>query len=113
VTTRIINFLKGLPIRDSMSLPEVLSRHWADSRIRIGIELLSRLEASRRLYFSTSRGLVENRHFLTELLMRVFTEAKSIYCQNGRSIDVAKFFCRPVRPRTAVHVADRLGWRSL
>jgi radical SAM superfamily enzyme YgiQ (UPF0313 family) len=114
VTTRIINFLKGLPISDSVSLTELLSRHWTDPRTRVAFHLLSRLDELNRLYFCTSLGLVENQHFRKELLTRVFSEAKSIQCQNGRSIDVAEFFARPARLyRTAGHAPERLSWRSL
>ncbi|HXV50383.1 MAG TPA: hypothetical protein VEB61_16365, partial [Candidatus Binatia bacterium] len=86
---------------------------WTDPRTRIAFHLLSRLDELNRLYFSTSRGLIENQHFRKELLTRVFSEAKFIQCQNGRSIDVTEFFCRPARPRTAGHVPERLSWRSL
>jgi hypothetical protein len=100
VTTRILNFLKGLPITESASLAELINQRWSDQRTRIGFELLIQLEQTKQLYFSTSHGLVENQHFRNELLFRVFSEVGAIACQNGESIDISEFARRP-----AAHVA--------
>jgi len=88
VATRIINFLKGLPLDGSTKLASLLSRPWHDSRTQIGMELLRRLCQTQRFYFWTSRGVVENRRFKVELFERVLTQAGEIACQNGAAISV-------------------------
>jgi hypothetical protein len=75
VTTRIINFLKGLPLNSSTDLGSVLSRPWMDSRTQIGIELLARLCHTGRLHFWSPQGLVENHRFRTELFRRALLQA--------------------------------------
>jgi len=95
VATRIINFLKGLAIPESVSLSELINQRWSDQRTRIGFELLNQLEQTKRWYFSASLGLVENRHFRKELLFRLFSVVGAMACQNGELIDISKFFRRP------------------
>lgn len=90
VTTRIVNFLKGLPISESVSLASLMNRRWADQRTRIGFELLNQLDQTSKMYFSTGHGLVENQHFRKELFYRVLSEIASIACQNGKSIDISE-----------------------
>jgi len=101
ITTRIINFLKGLPLSCSTDLTEVLSRHWNDARTQIGFELLKRLAQSRVLCFWAKKGLVENKKFKTELFLRVLQEAGEISCQNGSKIAVREFARSPA-PREAL-----------
>jgi radical SAM superfamily enzyme YgiQ (UPF0313 family) len=98
ITTRIVNFLKGLPLTSSADLNELLERPCDDSRMKIGFELLRRLAETRRLYFWTSKGLVKNEKFRTDLFLRVLLEAGEIGCQNGIEINVREFVgsvCRP------------------
>jgi radical SAM superfamily enzyme YgiQ (UPF0313 family) len=104
VTTRIINFLKGLQLNSAIDLASLLSRPWANSRTQIGIELLARLCRSQRLCFWTNQGLVENLRFRAELFERVLIEAGEIGCQNGAKIAVGPIgrmqnrkFSRPVQ----------------
>jgi radical SAM superfamily enzyme YgiQ (UPF0313 family) len=91
ITTRIVNFLKGLPLTSSADLNELLERPCDDSRMKIGFELLRRLAETRRLYFWTSKGLVKNEKFRTDLFLRVLLEAGEIGCQNGAKINVREF----------------------
>jgi hypothetical protein len=91
ITTRIINFLKGLPLSSSESLADLLSRSWSEKRLQIGFELLKLLAETGRLYFRTKRGLSENQKFRTEVFLRVLSEAGEIACQNGKKIAVAGF----------------------
>ncbi len=91
ITTRIINFLKGLDIADSLTLSELIDQSWSDTRTRIGIELLKELKHSGDLYFQTSRGRIPNRKFRTELFIRVLREAEHVTCQNGKQIFVGNF----------------------
>ena len=91
ITTRIINFLKGLPLTSSADLMELLHQTWSDPRTRIGFELLKTFAETNRLYFSTKRGLIENRKFKPELLLRVLSEAGDIGCQRGKTISIGRF----------------------
>jgi hypothetical protein len=88
VTTRIINFLKGLPLRTSTELTDLLRCEWNDTRTQAGFELLKRLAETQKLYFWSKQGLVENRHFNSAVYLRVLAETQFIRCQNGASIHV-------------------------
>jgi hypothetical protein len=88
VTTRIINFLKGLNLPDSTDLDTLLHTCRSDSRTQIGFTLLQRLAETGTLCFWTRKGLVANTKFKAELLARVLREAGHITCQNGVSIAV-------------------------
>jgi radical SAM superfamily enzyme YgiQ (UPF0313 family) len=91
IGTRIINFLKGLPLTSAAELTELLHQPWTDSRTRAGFELLQAFAETNRLYFWSKQGLVENRKLQSEILLRVLSEAGEIVCQNGKRISVAKF----------------------
>jgi radical SAM superfamily enzyme YgiQ (UPF0313 family) len=91
VTTRIINFLKGLPARGPQELTDLITRPWSPQRDAIGFELLRRLQATGRLYFWTKRGLCENEKFQTELLLQVLLKAGEIACLDGGQIGVEEF----------------------
>jgi radical SAM superfamily enzyme YgiQ (UPF0313 family) len=91
VTTRIINFLKGLPVAGSVSLADLMTHSWPDPRTRIGFELLKLLANSGRLYLWVKSNPVENRRFRVELFMRVLSNAEVIACQNGCTISVKHF----------------------
>jgi radical SAM superfamily enzyme YgiQ (UPF0313 family) len=91
ITTRIINFLKGLGLAGSADLDTLLDRTWPDARTRIGFEVLRLLRATNRLYFWTKQGLVENRKFRPEIFSRVLQQAVEISCQNGQRIIVGNF----------------------
>lgn len=91
ITTRIINFLKGLDITDDADMNELLNQFWPDKRAATGIELLSDLRSGGVLFFYSSKGKIENRKFKTELFRRVIGEVEYITCQNGRRIDVRSF----------------------
>jgi radical SAM superfamily enzyme YgiQ (UPF0313 family) len=86
VTTRMLNFLKGLPLECRARFVDLFDRSWNDPRTQIGIELLDRLRQSDRLYFWSSKGLVENRNFRPNLFWRVLAQAGEIRCLNGATI---------------------------
>jgi radical SAM superfamily enzyme YgiQ (UPF0313 family) len=86
VTTRILNFLKGLPLSSSVELKTLLKQHSFTPRTEIGFELLRKLAESGRMYIWTRRGLIENKHFRAELFRRVLAQAGTVTCQNGKSI---------------------------
>ncbi len=91
VSTRIINFLKGLTLPENSDLNELLHQTWTEERVRIGMELLKELMQSRTLYFQTSQGKVANRKFRTDLFLNLIEEVGFIACQNGKRINIGKF----------------------
>jgi radical SAM superfamily enzyme YgiQ (UPF0313 family) len=98
ITTRIINFLKGLPLSSSAPLTDLMNRSWSDKRLQIGFELLKYIFETQRLYFWTKSGPIENKKFRSEIFLRVLSEAGEISCQNGSAIEVSGF-ARPVASR--------------
>ena len=94
VTTRIINFLKGLPLRSTTTLGSLVSAAPETHKAGIGLLLLKQLLTTRRLYFLTKQGLEENRKFVSGIFFRVLSEVESIACQNGHSVIVDDFHRR-------------------
>jgi radical SAM superfamily enzyme YgiQ (UPF0313 family) len=92
VTTRILNFLKGLPLSSSIDAETLLNRRSVTPRTEIGVELLRKFAESGRMYFWTKHGLIENKRFRAELFRRVISQARTITCQNGKAIDVGNVF---------------------
>ncbi len=86
ITTRIINFLKGLSLPSSADLMELLTYSWREQRTRIGFELLKRLAETNRLYFWTRNGLIKNERFQTELLRSVLSKFGEIVCQDAKIV---------------------------
>jgi radical SAM superfamily enzyme YgiQ (UPF0313 family) len=95
ITTRIINFLKGLGLAESADLDALLNCSWPDDRTRIGFELLRLLRATNRLYFWTTKGLRQNEKWEPEVFFRVLDQAGVIGCQNGHRIIVGNFSAYP------------------
>jgi radical SAM superfamily enzyme YgiQ (UPF0313 family) len=91
VTTRIVNFLKGLSVGRETNLHELTNRQWLDPRTQIGFELLKQLCETGCLYFATAHGLTENHNFRTELFTRVLREIGAVRCQSGETISLAEF----------------------
>jgi radical SAM superfamily enzyme YgiQ (UPF0313 family) len=108
ITTRIVNFLKGLPLSSPADLTHLLGRPWEDPRTAIGFELLQRLAQTRGLCFWTSKGLVKNEKFRTDLFLRVLLEAGEIACQSGAKVDVRKFIAS-VRSSRSLAPAARMS----
>ena len=96
VTTRIINFLKGLDLPDSIDLTALVAQSWREPRTRIGFALLQRLADTKVLHFWTKGGAIPNTTFKTALFARVLQEADQIVGQNGQCVAVT-------------HYAQRLG----
>jgi radical SAM superfamily enzyme YgiQ (UPF0313 family) len=91
ITTRIINFLKGLRLSASTNVNALLDCSWSEHRTRIGFELLRLLRETNRLYFWTTKGLRENEKFEPEVFFRVLKQAGVIGCQNGQRIVIGDF----------------------
>jgi len=88
ITTRIINFFKGLRLSASTDVDALLDCSWSEDRTRIGFELLRLLRETNRLYFWTTKGLRENEKFEPEIFFRVLQQAGVVGCQNGQRIVV-------------------------
>jgi radical SAM superfamily enzyme YgiQ (UPF0313 family) len=88
VTTRIINFLKGLDLPGATDIGSLLEQSWSDHRTQIGIALLQQLRETKTLHFWTRTGLVPNTKFKAELFARVLQAAGQVTCQNGVSIEL-------------------------
>jgi radical SAM superfamily enzyme YgiQ (UPF0313 family) len=88
VTTRIVNFLKGLPLPSAMTLAGIIDQSSIEQRDAVGLLLLKQLLLTGRLYSWTKHGLVENRKFVTALFLQVLSQANTIVCQNGQQIDL-------------------------
>jgi len=104
VATRIINFLKGLPITGYASLEELMDQSWSDARTNIGFELLDTVMRKRRLYSWTKSQRVVNRHFRADLLIQILSMSGEVVCQNGCSIDTHNL-ARSI----SVQVSEALG----
>ena len=91
VTTRIINFLKGIRLSESTSLSELISRDWLDAKARIGFELLEQFLDDSRMRFWTKGNMIVNARFRPSLFANVLSEAQEIMCQSGACIDVREF----------------------
>jgi radical SAM superfamily enzyme YgiQ (UPF0313 family) len=87
VATRIVNFLKGLPITAERSLKELLAHDWPDPRARVGFELLDNLLRTGQLYFWSKSAKIRNRHFRAELFREILLRIEKITCQNRAVID--------------------------
>ena len=86
VITRIINFLKGLPIRSTTNLSRVMESCSEESSAFVGLSLLQQLLTTGVLCFWTKKGLVVNRKFQQPLFLKFFSELQFITCQNGNAI---------------------------
>ena len=89
ISSRIINFLKGLDITKSADLSELRTHKWSDERTATGFDLLNELEMTGTLHFQTSQGRIPNRKFKPELFHHIMREAKVVTCQNGKQIFVS------------------------
>lgn len=98
VTTRILNFLKGLPVSQPCDLRDLLQQTWEAPRFQIGCTLLQHLADTGTLFFWTRQGLQANRRFKTDLFWGVLQETRHVVCQNGQSITVESFVPAPARP---------------
>jgi hypothetical protein len=99
VTTRIINFLKGLRLSTSASLMELISLDWHDPRVRIGFELLTQLSKEGKLFFAHTAGPIENTRFNTNLFLDILSKTEKIGSQSGTQIDVRRFVQSMRKPK--------------
>jgi radical SAM superfamily enzyme YgiQ (UPF0313 family) len=88
IATRIVNFIKGLPLSAPVSLRELLEHDWTGPRERIGIAALRELLESHRLSFWTKRGAVENKKFRARVFMQLMAELRCIVTLQGIPISI-------------------------
>lgn len=86
VITRVVNFLKGLPIQSTTNLSTVTEICSQESSVFIGLSLLKQLLSTGVLCFWTTKGLVVNRRFLPGIFFKLFSDLQFIGCLNGGRI---------------------------
>jgi radical SAM superfamily enzyme YgiQ (UPF0313 family) len=90
ITARIINFLKGLRLKEKkVSLPDALSEaQQGGHREKLGAQILRKLLEERRLYAATKGSLELLPRFRAEIFLKVWTKSKSVLTQRGDIIDL-------------------------
>jgi len=88
IASRIINFLKSLPVPDNgWTMGQVLdTEQQLGKRQQLGIEILRRLYEKRELCAATKEGLKVLRPFKADLFFRVMDRLKFIRTTEGRKI---------------------------
>ncbi|MSR78047.1 MAG: B12-binding domain-containing radical SAM protein [Candidatus Omnitrophica bacterium] len=89
ITTRIINFFKGLSLSGDTNFEECLeAAKKIDHRSRLGAEIFERLMKERALYAATAQGLVPLPKFKAELFFHVWKRLDCIGTQTGKTVSV-------------------------
>ncbi len=88
ITTRIINFLKGLAVPESADLRGLLHGQWSQPRTQLGMQLLNKLLTENTLYYANKNGFTPNKRFNADLFHQIIAQAANIGCLNGHSIDL-------------------------
>jgi len=86
VITRVVNFLKGLPIQSTINLSSLMATCSQEASTFIGLSLLKQLLSTGVLCFWTKKGLVVNRKFQPRVFLKIFSNLKFVSCQNGGTI---------------------------
>jgi radical SAM superfamily enzyme YgiQ (UPF0313 family) len=92
VTSRIINFLKGIRFeKEEIALAEALHlAHSQGNRSALGAKLLERLLNEKRLYAATKNGLTPLEQFRSSLFFRIWSLLGRIGTQQGKTIRLDK-----------------------
>jgi radical SAM superfamily enzyme YgiQ (UPF0313 family) len=90
ITARIINFLKGLPLKgEQVALHDALGEaEQGNHREKLGAQTLRKLLVGKRLYAVTKGGLEVLPRFKTDLFLKVWTKSRSLCTQDGGRIDL-------------------------
>ncbi len=98
ITTRILNFLKGLGLpQNDASLEEALAQaKTLDKRSRLGAELLETLLAEGRLDAATSQGRRPLTQFKSDLFFKVWNQVGTLVTQRGKEIFISHVVCEPI-----------------
>lgn len=100
ITTRILNFLKGLKFEEKeQSFEKLLEEKFENDSAFLGLNLLKKLFESSILYASTSSGLKPLAKFKTDLFFKVWNCLGHIQTQAGQILYINK-------RQTAKHVKD-------
>jgi radical SAM superfamily enzyme YgiQ (UPF0313 family) len=91
ITARIINFLKGLRLKEmNVTLQDALTEaKSAGHREKLGAQILRKLLDERRLYAATKGGLELLPRFRTDIFLKVWKKSKSVRTQGGARIDLS------------------------
>jgi len=100
ISTRIINFIKGLTLSENNSLLDQIHISSSDHREQIGMQLLQQLIDQKQLFFYTKQKLIANKHFNVELFAKLLQQIDKITCLNGRQVDVKSFYQTLMAPHT-------------
>jgi hypothetical protein len=90
ITARIINFLKGLRLKEkTVTLQDALSEaEHSGQREKLGTQILRKLLHEKQLYAATKGGLEHLPRFRADLFLKVWTKSKSVRTQRGALIDL-------------------------
>jgi radical SAM superfamily enzyme YgiQ (UPF0313 family) len=88
ITARIINFLKGLRLKQKkISLQDALSEaEHAGNREKLGAQILQKILNEKRLYAATKRGLELMSGFRAEIFLKVWMKSQSLSTLRGALI---------------------------
>ena len=88
ITTRIINFLKGLTVPSEMSSFEdaMAFAKAQGKRSQLGAEILETLLEEGQLYAATPQGRQPRKHFKASLFFEVWNQLESVVTQAGNRI---------------------------
>jgi hypothetical protein len=82
ISTRILDYLKGLPLEGGHRLSELLQHESPET----GLQLLRDLFTTGQLRFLTSRGSRDNLNFCTQTFTRILVAAQSVTTLRGSQI---------------------------
>jgi radical SAM superfamily enzyme YgiQ (UPF0313 family) len=91
ITARIINFLKGLRLKEkTVTLQDALSEaEHAGQREKLGTQILRKLLVEKRLYAATKTGFELLPRFRADLFLKVWMKSRSVQTQGGSRIDLS------------------------
>jgi len=88
ITTRILNFLKGIPLRNKhVSLEKALAlAAKQDKRSALGVDILRKLLKEGTFYAATSKGLEPLSRFKPELFFQLWQKLDAVRTQENKTI---------------------------
>lgn len=89
ITTRILNYLKGLDVSSDVALEEaILIAKNAGGRLALGAEILDKLLAGKGMFAATSLGLKPVLKFKSELFFQVWSQLDFVATQSGNKVNL-------------------------
>jgi radical SAM superfamily enzyme YgiQ (UPF0313 family) len=91
IAARIINFLKGLQMKEAeMSFQDALSEaEKRGPREKLGAQILRRLSDERRLYAASKGRLEPLPRFKTDIFMKVWVKSRTVRTRSGSQINLS------------------------